>query len=151
MKYLLLLIVVGLSSCAQEDQKYAGTPTNEYDYVLEQFNSDMVVLGRTQINFSKAVIRKGKLGGSTQAYCYQIAKKWEGPTNISIQSGISKKQAEIYIYHEIGHCYLGLQHNQNYSLMTDLSLPITRMYVDFHTSAQKRQELLKIMLEEAGI
>lgn len=132
MKNIMLLILGGIlitGCCGCSQQEFMGEPTHEYDYILEQFNNDLSELGYEKIDFSKTSINLKEDGFSTLGRCHgAVAVRNSGPVTITLNKnrfGLFPDFARIAVlYHEIGHCFLGLNHSEKRGkvLMTGYSI-----------------------------
>lgn len=160
MKRLTLTVLLGLialSGCTGcQKPEIAGEPTNYYQKYVEQFNKDLMKLGYMPIDTSKLSIRsanelkvsdKGYLG-----YCYEIAVKPKLGSNISIHKIVETYGEDIQmalIYHELGHCFLGLKDSDGHKIMNNENLRTLFTYAEMMEEA-KRLQLVKQMLESSS-
>lgn len=111
MRYLVLILLsLWTLSCQKNIQ---GDVTHEYDQYFQDFNSDLVSLGYRPIDFSQTVIRQDNSMTEHDGMCFGVEVKDRGITNISFgkrMRGYVEKQRMLVAYHEIGHCFLGLEH-----------------------------------------
>lgn len=147
------LAMAGCNGCG----KLPGEVTHKYDNYLQDFNNDLMILGYKPIDFSETVVREAddmkESNSPIIGYCYQIAVKNGGPANISIDTKVSEYGADVkkvIIYHEIGHCFLGLNHTDNKkSIMTSQNLRTSLDFDDIFND-QKRLSLVKEMLNDSA-
>lgn len=106
MKYLLIFLLAGCT------QSFSGEPTNQYDHYLIEFNQDLEALGQPMLDFKETFIIRKDLGIDF-ARCAETKVKKSGPTVIYINAKImvSKEIFALLLYHEIGHCFYGLEHS----------------------------------------
>lgn len=124
MKYVFAIIILVCFGCQQSS--IYGTDTSEYDKYLEQFNTDLATLGRKPVDFSQVQIikterYKNELGAD--AYCSQVAVKSGGSIVIFVSENMNiySDTAKAYmLYHELGHCVLGLEHKDGNDLMSPM-------------------------------
>ncbi len=143
------LLMAGCSAC----QNIKGTATSDYDQHFEDFNNDLKALGYQPIDFSQTVVRVADNVGekNTLGYCHEIALKRKGLVNISLSTALTGYGYDIIkatIYHEIGHCFLGLNHTEGRTLMSDNNLR-TLFTFDQIIDERKRLILVKEMIESS--
>lgn len=147
-----LFLAMTYSSC----QKIEGNVTHKYDDYLVEFNADIARLGYQPIDFSETVIRENDNlkpdDGPTLGYCHSIELKHEGPANISVSTRLATYGHDIataLIYHELGHCFLGLDHTKTHSIMNGGNLRTFFTYAEM-TDESKRLALVKEMLQNSS-
>jgi len=115
-----LLALAGCGGCNQNLAEPEGVRTTEYNKYLQMFNEDIMKLGYQPINFSATIIKETSLNGREVGFCPSIQIKNKGLTYVQIQSSIATAPEFVKIatlYHEIGHCFLGLNHVDGHHLM----------------------------------
>lgn len=148
---LLLICAVSCTRCAKG---VGGVKTDSYNHILQQFNSDLLSLGYSAVDFSQTEIREVD---SFQAFdltnkqalmlCGSgISLKKSGSiviyVNKSVVTGFTPESSKVAImYHELGHCVLGLKHT---SVGTDLMYPQPSSTIG-HDPVLRRQKLLEAL------
>ena len=149
MKTLILIMSFFIVGCAEKNY---GVKTTEYNIYLAQFNEDLKKLGATPIDFSQTEIYNDNLGKYLGLCIGHPVKKSSGRAIIRIGNDIKEypsfRKAAL-IYHEIGHCFLGLEHSKNYEDIMHVNYP------DLARSSQidsefNRLALVKQMLDAAN-
>lgn len=134
-----------------------GEQSQELDFALKKFNEDIMFLGYSPIDFSETIILKNNSTNSRLNYgynglCESIGVRNKGKITIEIDSQIfnSPEYLQIaVIYHEIGHCFLGLNHvDTGSSLMTNKNI-IFEIGSNQIQDNEKRISLVKEMLESS--
>lgn len=149
MKHFSLILLIALGGCAN----YLGTPTHEYDQYLADFNSDLMRLGYSPIDFNQTVIHKGNTPEKARANCDSgTAVRKSGIVHMSVSNSFDENQDHIkraIVYHELGHCFLGLDHSEGATkwIMTARDLSGVMSLADFSEDSirlQYVQEMLNI-------
>lgn len=118
MKRLLIISTLFFIGCANQYED--AEVTHEYDHILELFNSDLKELGLRQYDFSNTTMIKTKMLNGINGICDNRRKVDSLPIYIYINKN-NLPYGEIttsLIYHELGHCLLGLKHS-SYGFMTN--------------------------------
>lgn len=117
MKSFVVILFLLLASC----QKVDGDRTNKYDKYFDDFNSDLNRLGYVAIDHSQTQIlitnQYPKIG-----LCHRQMAARDGLVTITFDRSfeiLPEYIQRIYFYHELGHCFLGLTHTSDASIMTD--------------------------------
>ena len=151
MKLLLVFLssLLIFSGCSQ----IKGEVTHEYDEYLYQFNSDLVALGYKPINFSDTIIYKSDELKDAAGECVGGAMvKNEGHTVILVKKSFDFAPAwakKALIYHELGHCFLGLGHEEG-TIMGAAMLPMVYSTGSSIMDDSRRFEELKAMLKNSS-
>lgn len=144
--FVILLLFIILSSCMQKEIE--GEVTHELDSILYQFNSDIGKLGYTPFDFSMLVIKRADLSKDVRfGYCNGIQLDPKYPAVIQIDNsvfGIYRTLKTEVLYHELGHCFLGLGHVDSLGIMFSGDL----RKVDI-SDESVRMRLLKNMMESS--
>ncbi len=148
----LFIFLIVLGSC----QKPQGTVTHDFDQYLAGFNSDLARLGYSQIDFSQTMITSvdglNENGAARLGMCYSVALRNGGPVNIGVSPLLSQNGPDVIramIYHELGHCFLGLDHVSTHSIMNGGNTR-TLFTFDEMNDENKRLVFVKEMLEASG-
>lgn len=155
----IILILFYLLCVGCNQQEFAGQKTHEYDQYLVDFNSDLARLGYSPIDFSHTDIRKGQTvstanGLNARASCDSgAAVRHGGPVNITVISHFNENpdyHRKIIIYHELGHCFLGLKHSEVKTKWIMMPRDLTGvMSSDDVNDDTKRLQMVKEMLESS--
>ncbi len=81
--------------------------------------------------------------------CYSTAVRNSGQVSISIDSGVKRYMDSTKlatVYHEIGHCFLGLQHVAGKKIMSNENLGTVFLFYNLNDDSE-RLRLVKEMLE----
>lgn len=84
---------------------------SEYHKFLKDFNNDLQLLNQPTLDFSDTHIIEKNM--SYDAMCDSIQKKYKGLTIIYVSKKLNTYPdyaQRLIIYHEIGHCFYGLNH-----------------------------------------
>lgn len=116
-----VLIIILLAGCAKPID---GEVTHEFDQYLHDFNSDLMKLGYMPIDFSQTTILIGEVPYGAEATCDGRKLQRQGFAVITIRRESLSQQEYLKkstIYHEVGHCFLGLDHDSvdNVSIMNE--------------------------------
>jgi hypothetical protein len=118
MKLALLIILVAIvSSCGK---------SSDYSQYAQDFNSDLVAIGRGPVDFSKTLFVETdefKQKHGADAYCFNKAVMPSGLVIIYVSSNMkiyNETAARYIIYHEIGHCFYGKDHEAGDNLMSPM-------------------------------
>lgn len=138
---ILIFFMAGCHGCSKSVQVSDDAKTHEYDYILEQFNTDLSKLGHGSIDFAGLVILKQPIDQS--ALCISgIKAQRGGRAMIVIDSNKTAVMNNVsmmkLIYHEIGHCYLGLSHGASGLMKADSFITVT--------SQQMQDESMRLIL-----
>lgn len=111
MKYLLILALL-VSGCS-------GGKFEDHNKYLIDFTNDARLIGKQAPDFSQTYFSNND---STEydAFCPSIMKRSGGPVIIYIGrkfKGLPDDTQRLIIYHEVGHCFYGLQHSSGYNIM----------------------------------
>lgn len=145
MKYLVLFIF--LSGCALDNSPY-------YEY-LHRFNSDITRLGYRPIDFSETyIIETTELNSSLTSAQTQTSLQNSGLVVIKVSPKVKKLpkyMQQAIIYHELGHAFLGLEHEDLSTryLMSGRGLNNFVRYVDMDCETN-RLSLVREMLERSN-
>lgn len=152
---IVLFLMTLISACGKSKDQFrplVGEITTQYDHMLAQFNSDLSELGYETIDFSQTEIRIGDLSplnpGLVAGICFGRNTTREGRSIIGLSSYKTFQFNTLTLYHEIGHCFLGLGHHEGYTLMNLATSPVIAF--DFQDSKEKRLALVQILLNESG-
>lgn len=152
MRLFLALIILLTFGCNKTG--VFGTDTKEYDKYLTQFNDDLMSLGYPPVDFSQTQIiktEKFKDELSADAYCPHVAVKSGGAITLFVSENMkvySDTGKAYMIYHELGHCVLGLQHKDGNNLMSPMIGTLALWSNQFNE--ENRLSYLKEMLESSG-
>lgn len=154
MKYLvLILLLVGSVSCQKQNIE-AGFVVNDYDQYLNQFNDDLQALGYPPVDFSNTTIvktEKYKEEFGADAYCPAVAVRSGGNIVLFVSDNmkIYSDTAKAYMmYHELGHCVLGLQHKDGNDLMSPMIGTLALWSDSFNE--ENRLTYLSAVLDRSG-
>ncbi len=153
MKYVVLIFLT-LSVLSCNKSGVYGKDTQDYDKYLQQFNEDLISLGHQPIDFSQTNIietEKFKNEVSADAYCPQRAVKTGGIVTIFVSKNMSiySDTGKAYmIYHELGHCVLGLEHKNGNNLMSPMIGTLALWSNDFNEA--NRLSYIEEMVESSG-
>jgi hypothetical protein len=147
MKNILLVLLIFAAGCA----KPYGPSTTQYRYILEMFNADLMKLGYIPIDFSATDMQLIEADFGTMARCYDPAFRFGGPVVIGINKdrfGLFPEYTQIgTIYHEIGHCFFNLRHDETRLMQQDVGANFSPAEI---MNEQSRLNLVKEMAERAG-
>ncbi len=150
MRWLVITLCLFVFGCGS-----AKDQTHEYDIYLQKFNNDIVKLGYDPIDFSLTVVREfdnlTNNGDAALGACHNDALKNKGLTGIFIDKSVSSFESyaqQVLIYHEIGHCFLGLGHVFTHSIMNP-GHPRVIVTTDEMSNDGSRLALVKTMIESS--
>lgn len=152
MKNIVMIILAALllAGCSKQIQ---GTPTNQYNQYLVDFNQDLVRLGYSKIDFSQTIILESLLDDKKEGNCASgLIKRNSGVVYIQVIKGFTESPAfykKLLIYHEVGHCFFGLNHKDGISIMNRNVSRGVLSQSDF-IDENKRLFLIKEMIEDAS-
>lgn len=146
MKYLLIIFFVGLSGCG------INNGTNDYNQYLFKFNQDAISLGYKPIDFSQTNIVVTDLYRQRQAlgFCNSIEVKNNGPAVLTFDLHVIKNSnfdKLFRVYHEIGHCFLGLYHIEGHHIMNPTTETLSESDAE---NESKRLALVKEMFDTSA-
>lgn len=145
-KYLLLLFLVGCSESGSPNLQNV-TADADIQKILREFNSDISRLGKLPVDFSRTTfVLDNSATDISRGKCERISVNHGTFTVIRVNSKLLTDYylfKKILLYHECGHCFLGLQHVTGYEIMNP-HIPIAD--VDFYFD-NTRLELVKHMLD----
>lgn len=136
-----------LTGCGKIDGQ-----THEYDKYFQDFNSDLVALGHAPIDFSQVVVVVGDVPVGAEATCDGIKLQNSGRALITARARLSTQQEYIKkaaIYHEIGHCYLGLDHDDANELSI-MGYTQIIYHPEFINQEPLRLSLVRQMVDKSG-
>lgn len=158
-----LTIIIGfflMAGCSGCMNKPEGEVTHKYNGYFEQYNRDMESLTGRQIDFSGLTVREANGlnddGRPVVGHCYDVKNQVSGLADISFDKKMEQLPEACklaVVYHEIGHCYLGLGHNSGIPLMIEGDLcpdVIAMSGGNPGLNYLNRIRLLKEMLNAAG-
>jgi hypothetical protein len=148
MKYIVVLFLL-VSGCAKN---------NFFDLFFpyfSDFNQDISTLGYQPIDFSKVILVEEDLPGNYRALCVAVGLRLNGESAIiKIDPSVKDMKdhnKKLVVYHEIGHCYLGLHHTENRkTIMTEGDVLQTFLRQDMEEDSLRLQ-YVKEMVESSAL
>lgn len=149
-----LLALQGCAGCGK--QALQGTPTDHYTHIVEQFSADLQTLGYKSIDISKLTITHVedlKYGeAAILGYCYAIQANPKFGVTITFANRLEAYTEDVQmamVYHELGHCYLGLPDTTGHKIMNNTDNRRLFTYDEMYNK-DKRLQLVKQMLESSS-